>query len=444
MRRRILAAMLLVTALTIVLFGVPLGLLIERFVDQAATLRLEREAILAARDVPFDFATSTDPVELPAPESDTQLALFDLTGRRIAGHGPSQADPSVLAALRNDIHDSEVDGNRIIAVPVTANEHVIGVIRAEQSTGASDARILALIGGLLGLAGLVFAAGALGAAVLARRLAQPVKALSTATVELGCGDFAPHLPVSGIEEIDDAAAALKRTGLALQTLMDRERAFSADASHQLRTPLAGMKAAIETELAFPRDRPERVLAELLEDVERLEKTIAALLQAARDHNTYEATVDPSHALEIAMRAWHGRLAREGRPLRLAGDTSPPRVRGTETLLTTALDVLLDNAMVHGRGVVGIEVTLSASAVTLSVTDEGPGLTQRAASESDRLHGHGLELAQRLVTSIGGRLTIALAGPSPHVDLVLPRAESERPDGSGNGRDGSGREDHGEN
>lgn len=426
MRRRILAAILAVTALTIVLFGVPLGVLIERFVDQEASLRLEREAILASHDVPVDFATSGDPVELPAPAAGTLLALYDGTGRWVAGEGPRPGDEAVLAALGNHIDDTEVDGGRVIAVPVTADEHVIGVIRAAQPTGASDLRIRNLIVGLLALALGVFAVAALSAAALARRLARPVKALSAATVELGDGNFAPVLAGSGIAEIDDASAALERTSHALQELLDRERAFSADASHQLRTPLAGMKAAIETELAFPRDRPDEVLAELLADAERLEQTITALLLVARDHHTTDATTDPGEALEQAMSTWRGRLARDGRPLRITGDVSLPRVRGTTTLLSTVLDVLLDNAQVHGRGVVGVRAAVGAHAVTLSVTDEGPGLDASAAQGPDQLHGHGLLLAERLLTSVGGRLVVSRRGPGPRVDAVLPRAGEPTP------------------
>lgn len=61
MRRRILLAILSVTTIAVVLFGVPLALVIRRFVDEDATLRVERKAVLASRTVPDDFATNDDP-----------------------------------------------------------------------------------------------------------------------------------------------------------------------------------------------------------------------------------------------------------------------------------------------------------------------------------------------------------------------------------------------
>ncbi len=87
MRRRILAAILSVTAVAIVLFGVPLAIVVQRFVDDDAALRVERAAVLASRQVPADFATSNDPVELPTNGDGIVLALYDHDGVLIAGIG---------------------------------------------------------------------------------------------------------------------------------------------------------------------------------------------------------------------------------------------------------------------------------------------------------------------------------------------------------------------
>jgi signal transduction histidine kinase len=305
---------------------------------------------------------------------------------------------------------------------VTTNEQVIGVIRAAQPTGASDARIRDYLAGLLALAVVVFGVVALSASILARRLARPVRALSRATVDLGSGDFAPRVPATGIEEIDDAATALRRTAARLEDLLGRERAFSTDASHQLRTPLAGMRTAIETELVFPRDDRELVLGELLEDVDRLEQTVTALLQAARAYGASSATADLNQILDQTVRAWRGRLAPQGRPLRLLRHPELPPVRGDATLLTTALDVLLDNALTHGAGEVAIESEVSAQTITVAVVDEGPGMPSSRPTPGD-LHGHGLALASRLVSSFGGRLVVPRSGHEARMEIVLQRADA---------------------
>ena len=187
MRRRILTAILAITALSILLFGVPLAIVVERFVDQDATLRLERQAILAARDVPADYATNGDPVELPTGDGGTTIALYDMSGNLVAGDGPATADQVTASALANRVSDHEAGEFRVVAVPVTADEHVVGAIRAEQSTAASDARTWRIMGLIGGLAVTVFAVGAAVAVVVARRLARPVGHLTGATVALGHG-----------------------------------------------------------------------------------------------------------------------------------------------------------------------------------------------------------------------------------------------------------------
>ena len=92
MRRRILTAILSVTTIAILLFGVPLAFMVQRFVDDDAALRVERAAVLASRQVTADFATSNDAVELPTNSDGIVLALYDETGALVAGSGPKSAD----------------------------------------------------------------------------------------------------------------------------------------------------------------------------------------------------------------------------------------------------------------------------------------------------------------------------------------------------------------
>ena len=423
MRRRILTAILGVTGLAIVLFGVPLTIVVQRFVDQEATMRLERQAILAAKEVPTDFAADNDPVELPAATGGASLALYGLDGRLVVGQGPSTADAVTTNALHNAIDDLEAAGRRVLAVPVTADERVIGAIRAEQTTAASSARAWRITGLLVGLAVVVFGIGSVVAAVLARRLARPVRALSSAAVAVGHGDFSPEIPASGIAEIDEAASSLQRTAGRLDDLIRRERSFSADASHQLRTPLAGMRAAIETEIAFPRDDRTTVLHEVLDDIERLEDTVADLLRHSRDQSPSDAVVDLDAVLTDARAAWNGRLAIDDRPLRFDVDPHTPSVRGNRTAIGSALDVLLDNALVHGRGTVTVRSSTTDRTVTVSVSDEGPGFGD-GPDAPDPLHGRGLDLADRMLTSIDGCVVITDPGPRPTVAVVLQRTLAE--------------------
>jgi signal transduction histidine kinase len=426
-RRRILAAILSVTAVAIVLFGVPLAIVVQRFVDDDAALRVERAAVLASRQVPADFATGNDPVELPVNSDGIVLALYDDTGAFVAGSGPTVADAATTEALGNRIADVEVAGARVVAVPVAADERVIGVIRAEQSTSASDSRTRRILALLAALAVGVLVIGAAIGYVLAGRLARPVRRLRDAAVGLGDGDFTIDVPRSSVPELDQAGQAMTATARRLDDLVTRERSFSADASHQLRTPIAGLRAAIETELAFPRADRTEVLHEATSDIDRLERTITELLTIARTSEIAPAPLVLAEVFAEIEQSWRGRFAHADRPLTIVAARYAPTVRGSGAVLRHALDVLVDNALRHGVGEVRIDHKVTETTVTISVSDEGPGFSttttidEPASPQDDMsLHGLGLPLARRLVDALPGRLTITRDAPHPQIDIVLQR------------------------
>jgi signal transduction histidine kinase len=428
-RRRILVAILSVAAVAIVLFGVPLAIVVQRFVDNDAALRVERAAVLAARQVPAEFATSNDPVELPDGTDGISLALYDGRGSLVAGTGPDRADGATMRALDNEVIDVTTSGARIVAVPVAADERVVGVIRAEQSTAASQSRtrrIIALLGALA--VGVLIVGGAIGY-VLAGRLAQPVRRLRDAAVRLGHGDFAIEVPRSRVPELDEAAEAMTVTARRLDNLVSRERSFSADASHQLRTPLAGLRAAIETELNFPRPDPTVLLHEALSDIDRLERTIGELLTIARTPAILNSCTSLADVFADVEESWRSRVAMEHRSLRVASARYAPPVVGNAPMLRHALDVLLDNALRHGAGTIAIDLTITDESVTITLSDEGPGFTLPPSATDGTnfdpfdgaVHGLGLPLARRLVDAMPGRLLLVRSGPRPQLDILLRRS-----------------------
>jgi len=428
-KRRLTVAILAVAILAVVLFALPLGVVVQRFVDEQAALRLQRQAVLSSRQVPGDFATNPDPVELPA-GGDVTFGLYDPRGNLVAGRGPTNADPLVAAALRNQVRQGEVGESRLAAIPIVDHEVVVGALRASQPTAASDRRADEAILLLSALAVAVLAIGAVLARFVAGRLARPVKDLRDQAVRLGQGDFAVACTPSGVPELDDASAALVATAARLDDLIQRERAFSADASHQLRTPLAALRANIETEIHFPRPASTTVLTEALEDISRLELTIDQLLTFARSSAIRVTTTDLNSVLEDVQSRWNGPLAELGRPLVVSWPREALTVTGSEGLLRQAFDTLVDNAVTHGAGEVRIEARSTDESATIAITDHGEGfppVAPEVVPDPDGTHGFGLALAERLLSASQGRLVIARRGPNPTVEVVLRRLEAASPE-----------------
>jgi signal transduction histidine kinase len=428
-RRRVLLAIISITAIAVALFGVPLAIVVGRFVDNDATLQLERRAVLASRDVPGDFATSDDPVELPEPVDGIEFALYDADGNLVTGSGPARADAVTNKAFANRVVDSEADEVRIVAVPVASEETVVGAIRAAQSTHPSDARLHKFVALIAGLGTLVIGVGAAIGYLVARRLSRPVELLRDAAIQLGDGDFAVDVPRSSVPELDDAGKAMTATARRLDDILRRERAFTADASHQLRTPLAGLRAALETEIAFPRADSQAVLRESLADVDRLETTIEELLRIARTRPDTQAATNVAGMLSELAAAWAPQFDRAGRVLTVSQPASDAPVVASPLVVRHALDVLMDNALCHGAGPTHLAHVVTAETVAFAVLDQGPGFceppmmarmadSKRGSDEST--HGLGLPLAQRLVESISGRLVIKVNGPNPTVEIIIPR------------------------
>lgn len=425
MRRRITWAITLVAVASVTLFALPLAATVGRTYRDEELLRLERDTIAATRQI--DIAPgSGDPVELP-PSGD-QLAVYGIDGRRITGEGPQVADAVVRRSLQVDRPvDDTSDGAFVAAVPLVARERVQGVLRASRATDAVTRKIHRAWLALAGLAIAVVLLAAAAAVAVARRLSRPLETLADAAGRLGDGDFAARAPASGIEELDAVADALQTTGERLDSLIARERAFSSDASHQLRTPLAALRIEIEAMQLRQPDSDE--LSRALDQADRLQQTIDTLLAVARDDPRPRGTVDLASAIEETRAAWRPPLAAAQRPLRVHMNATEPVAIASPQVVREILNVLLANATQHGAGMVTITVRDLAGWYAVDVADEGPGITAPETvfdrrQESTAGHGIGLALARSLADAEQGRLVLSHAAPAPVFTLLLPAAQSQ--------------------
>lgn len=417
-----LLAVLAVTSLAVVAFFVPAALSIrnaqqrqDELQERQDELELQREASVVATRV-ADEGLNVAILEPINP--DHQIGLYGQRGQLLAGAGPAVAtDDITLAGLTGAVADGRTDDAIIAAVPVRLPiDGSFVVVRIE---APASERTDGYAGSLLKLGGAALATIAVAAAVaiwLSRRLNRPIDDLR-GWADSGVAGGAPER--TGIREIDSLRDALVQSREHVDALMQRERSFSSQVSHQLRTPVAAMRVAIETELTVPRPDPNTVLRETVGQLDRLESTITSLLALARDRERTPVDCDVDEFVRDRVAAWEPTVRTSGRTIAIIA------TGGRSTIDVDAVghivDVLVENALEHGRGRITVVAGRADGALNLDVADEGttPASTDAFADRgSDSSHGIGLRLARSLAESCRGSLTL-LPTPTTTFRLTLP-------------------------
>ena len=428
MRRRLVQLTVAAAVLAVALFALPLAVAVGQYVKANELRDLERVAEATALAVAAEVYEEDVPGGLPDQADDVALALYDHHGALILGDGPPEPEQHVQRAIGAEVSAGEAQDALVVAVPVTHDGDVIAVVRAATPAVDVDRTVW-----LAWLAMTALAAAAIGAVfVVARRqartIARPLEELSIAARRLGDGDFSIRAAPAAIPEIDSVGDSLNSTAERLGDLLQRERAFSADASHQLRTPLTGLRLELEAAIdnVGPDVRPSLVSA--LGAVDRLEQTVNELLALSRDTRADVEPIEVHEILDELAQEWHRRPAASERPLRISIDLDAPPCTASGPAVRQVLAVLLDNAAAHGDGAVTVTARDAGEVLAIDVSDEGPGvvvpeaeLFVRGAGTAGG-HGIGLALARRLAEAEGGRLRLTSAHPATFT-LLLPGADT---------------------
>ena len=422
MRRQIVTLTVVSAMLAIGLFGLPFAIAVAKDNVDNEYAVLERAADSTALSVSDDLVTGGRVPELPPDAHEHRVGLYTPGGRLIAGSGPASADPVVTAAKDTDLASGDVGDDLVIAVPVLSGATVTGIVRAATAYQEIRRRTALTWLAMGGSAVLALAATWLFARRLAARLARPMEELSTAAKRFGEGDFTVRASCAGIDEIDQVAVALNTTADRVTETLERERTFSADVSHQLRTPLTGLRLQLEAALVSPGVDVRAALVSGIASADRLERTIDDLLALARQPRTQRSPVDFDALFDGVRQCWESLLADQGRTLRVDYHGAPPP-RASAPAVRQILGVLLDNAVTHGQGAVTITARDAGGALAIDVTCEGPSLDGDLDPFSPPQgaptgHGIGLPLARSLAEAEDGRLRLTTPSP-PTFTLLLP-------------------------
>ncbi|WP_326587670.1 sensor histidine kinase [Streptomyces sp. NBC_01294] len=371
-----------------------------------------------------NLARSPGGWQIPKSKEGRQAFLEALAGRR--SHDPPQVWPW------------QTDGRLLVISPVVLDGDVVAVVATDSPTDLMRGRILQgwlLIAGGLAAAMLV----AFGAALrLTSWVLKPVQTLDAAAHGIATGRMNSRVATAGgPPELQRLARSFNEMADNVEEVLEQQRAFVADASHQLRNPLAALLLRIEL-LALELPEGNEEIASVRTEGKRLTQVLDDLLDLAlAEHASAEISLTDIGALAAErVAAWRPYAEEKGVRLTETGRTA---LTGwaDPIALSSALDAVIDNALKFTPAGEEVEVSVAAEgrSVRVVVADRGPGLTEdELLRVGDRFwrsgrhqnvkgSGLGLSISRALLAAGGGSL--AYETNPPHglrVTVAVPRTD----------------------
>ncbi|ATO17774.1 two-component sensor histidine kinase [Micromonospora sp. WMMA2032] len=405
-----------------------LGWTLQRSVDEEALRTADAVALLTAEDAlpdPLPVAGGQLRVQVVDGQARIRAASID-ADRLVPMLGPDELRPGQRQRLVVDGQRVGMSGPvRVVTVPAGTPQEPRTVLVAKSLSDVRHSlhvvRNLLLVGFPLLVAGLAVVAWRVVGATL-----RPVEELRSGAAEITGRAGTERLPVpAGQDEIHRLAVTLNDMLDRLAASRDRQRAFVADAAHELRSPLTNMRTELEVARRLGGDTDWPAVADdLLADTERLGRLVDDLLLLAR-LDEQAARPSPVGPVELGglLRTVAARYPSP--PVRLVVPDGAWWVEGDPGELRRVLVNLVDNALRHAHGAVELAVTGPAGAYHLvTVTDDGPGVPaadrERVFARFTRLDdarardaggaGLGLAIVRELVRRAGGTVELTDATP----------------------------------
>lgn len=440
LRRRVVLASIYVLALGVVAIGITINVLLTNSLnaDADAVLRARADAQLATVDLEGGRVVVSEGAQDEA--LDREAWVF-ARGKAIARPtAPSEVNraASRLAGARAGM-TKDIGGDvRLLAEPAYAADGrsriatvVVGVSLRPYEKSERIARLGTIVlGAFVVLAGALVAWRAVGAGLA------PVAAMAHQAATYSEHDLSQRFDLGPPrDELTTLAATLDGLLDRLEASLRREQRLTAEIAHELRTPLAGIRAEAELGMA-PRGSAEdgrEALATIVNEVDRMSSAIDALLRAAGGLGPDTATCDLAGAVTTAVEA-NAAAARERRIAISLEEPFPScRIGAEATFVAQLLNPLLDNAVRHATTVVRITAAPAADqGVLVRIEDDGPGIPAQDASEvfepgwqtsGGSGAGLGLALARRLARSLGGEVRVGRPDRGAELVIELPVVRS---------------------
>jgi len=446
--RRLVLSYLAVTAVVLLVLGVPLGLFYADREQDRATAALERDATVLATVYVSDLEAGID-LEVAAADRYARR-----TGARVVvvdGRGIARVDtggtiprdfstrPEILIALTGNhtwgTRDSETLGTRLryVAVPAASGGEVHGAVRLTLDTAGSAAQIRGFWVALGGVAVVVLVTVGVVGWILAGSVTRPVRRMQRAAERFASGDLRVEEgpPPGGPPELQALATTMATMAERLAAVLAEQRAFVADASHQLRTPLTALRLRLENLHAHLDGADAAAVEAAVEETDRLARLVNDLLQLARVDTRRDPL--PQDLMAVAAERvdiWSAVAEAHDVVVQLAGPAAPVTALAVPGAIEQILDNLLDNAIIASPPGAVVTVTVhpgeiadrpaddrrrAAARHRLVVADHGPGLSDADKALAVRRFwrgdttgegsGLGLPIATALAVASGGGLEL---------------------------------------
>ncbi|MBV8637810.1 MAG: HAMP domain-containing protein [Candidatus Eremiobacteraeota bacterium] len=370
-----------------------------------------------------------------------EIAVFTNDGRLYMSSVPA-VPPAItqLATSQSPNGNYSVrSGNTDVRVAISSVQRdgvTYGIVAVWQGSGFIDEfdrfAIIAMTLAALGVGGIVV----ILSSTLARRALAPLERFTTLATEIEAHDLSRRVGAQGADELGRLGSAFDRMLDRLEGAFGRQRRFTADASHELRAPLAVIRAEADVALAKDRtsDEYRAALHTIVNEVDRIDALVDALLVAARADSS-RMVFEPVDIGEItALTVQRFQPAAAARNVTIETSVTGAFVNGDAQALERAIAAVVHNALdfAHAHVMLRVATNEAGGAVDVCVEDDGPGFTQEGLSHATERFwradparrrggtGLGLSIADAIVRAHGGRLVLSNVAPhGARVTLEFP-------------------------
>jgi signal transduction histidine kinase len=361
LRARLLAAFAYALLIVIVALEVPLATNLSDRVNAEVKADSAAQAQVAAASI-ADRLDRPELLQEFSEDASQRLAgrVFIVDGRGVLladSAGEEQVGRSIFATEEHPPLREALDGGigqgshepdldvLSTAVPIVRNGRTIGALEVEQDLDSINAEVRNDVLALVGIGVLALALGLGVAWILAGSLSRPLHALAGAARRMAGGDLGARAPERGSSDQIEVARAFNEMADRLGAVLESQREFVADASHQLRTPLTGLRLRLEAAADKAGDgAAAEDLAAAERETERLSSVLADLLAlASSEEDSERGRAELGEAARAAAARWRDPADESGRELMLDGDGELTVTSG-EGDLALILDNLVENAI----------------------------------------------------------------------------------------------------